>query len=629
MNAVCGPGEQPHAVLLRAAAPLAGLDAMRERRAEGAARPRPVRRARAGSGRRSASTARSTASISSRGPLRIVDDGTPPPDAPGDLDAHRPRRRQGRGRCRTASSSPATRTSAADTTGSGRGSSRRRAPSPRAGGLRGSAGAPCDLVVRDVVAAGRVARSRAPGGRGSRCRRSGARRASGTCTSGIVVGELGRRRQARPRRQPTARRHRAGETAPPVVRVERIGEREQRSERPVVGIDRQVEVRGVGERAVDRHVLEVHGALAPAPPRRRIPRSQPRSASRAARRVVELLLRVRVDAGDTRRLRGAVRVEPRRGRTSTARATAATRSPGSYMSSSGTTENGSRSSATDGSIACSMNTPSPGCAATPTQPSPQPCSTCASAISDPPPLLPNSTTASAPRARTHAAAAATSRAREVVQAVGVVVEVARREAEHREAGGREQRARVVHREVAARVREDDRGVPRLPGGRRPQDAAHERAVVGDDAHRLARRSRRRDRPRRAARSRARTVAAHPGRIGHEPRLACPTRGCLTVAAQRRRQGRARDRRRERHGPRDRRAVRRRGRAGRGATDRNARRARRAIANWPLDVTDPTAIDRVVDEVVDTLGPIDILVNYAGVSLPAPIDGRRLRRRVGR
>ena len=32
MNAVCGPGEQPHAVLLRAAAPLAGMDSMRERR---------------------------------------------------------------------------------------------------------------------------------------------------------------------------------------------------------------------------------------------------------------------------------------------------------------------------------------------------------------------------------------------------------------------------------------------------------------------------------------------------------------------------------------------------------------------------------------------------------------------
>jgi DNA-3-methyladenine glycosylase len=32
MNAVCGPGEQAHAVLLRAAAPLSGLDVMRLRR---------------------------------------------------------------------------------------------------------------------------------------------------------------------------------------------------------------------------------------------------------------------------------------------------------------------------------------------------------------------------------------------------------------------------------------------------------------------------------------------------------------------------------------------------------------------------------------------------------------------
>ncbi|HEX2805144.1 MAG TPA: DNA-3-methyladenine glycosylase, partial [Kineosporiaceae bacterium] len=31
-NAVCGPGASPHAVLLRAAAPIAGLDLMRSRR---------------------------------------------------------------------------------------------------------------------------------------------------------------------------------------------------------------------------------------------------------------------------------------------------------------------------------------------------------------------------------------------------------------------------------------------------------------------------------------------------------------------------------------------------------------------------------------------------------------------
>ena len=81
---------------------------------------------------------------------------------------------------------------------------------------------------------------------------------------------------------------------------------------------------------------------------------------------------------------------------------------GSYMSSSGTTDRGSFSSATDGSITCPMNTPSPGCAATPTHASPQPPCACASAISEPPPLLPNSTTASAPRRRISATAVSTS-----------------------------------------------------------------------------------------------------------------------------------------------------------------------------------------------------------------------------
>ena len=44
------------------------------------------------------------------------------------------------------------------------------------------------------------------------------------------------------------------------------------------------------------------------------------------------------------------------------------------------------------------------------------------------------------------------------------------------------------------------------------------------------------------------------------------------------------------------------------------------AAWALDVSDPVAIDRVVAEVVDALGPIDVLVNNAGVSLPSAIDG---------
>jgi 3-oxoacyl-[acyl-carrier protein] reductase len=43
------------------------------------------------------------------------------------------------------------------------------------------------------------------------------------------------------------------------------------------------------------------------------------------------------------------------------------------------------------------------------------------------------------------------------------------------------------------------------------------------------------------------------------------------------------------------------------------------ATWPLDVTSRDAITSVVDQIVQTLGPIDVLVNCAGVSVPAPID----------
>jgi 3-oxoacyl-[acyl-carrier protein] reductase len=42
------------------------------------------------------------------------------------------------------------------------------------------------------------------------------------------------------------------------------------------------------------------------------------------------------------------------------------------------------------------------------------------------------------------------------------------------------------------------------------------------------------------------------------------------------------------------------------------------AGWSLDVTDADAIVRVVAEVVEHLGPIDILVNDAGVSIPVAI-----------
>jgi 3-oxoacyl-[acyl-carrier protein] reductase len=55
-----------------------------------------------------------------------------------------------------------------------------------------------------------------------------------------------------------------------------------------------------------------------------------------------------------------------------------------------------------------------------------------------------------------------------------------------------------------------------------------------------------------------------------------------------------------------------------ATDRNAEDLPGA-ASWRLDVTDHDAIGRVVDDIAQTLGPIDVLVNCAGVSVPAPID----------
>ncbi|HWS45679.1 MAG TPA: SDR family oxidoreductase [Acidimicrobiia bacterium] len=41
--------------------------------------------------------------------------------------------------------------------------------------------------------------------------------------------------------------------------------------------------------------------------------------------------------------------------------------------------------------------------------------------------------------------------------------------------------------------------------------------------------------------------------------------------------------------------------------------------FALDVSDPDAIVRVVDEIVARVGPIDVLVNNAGVSLPVPVD----------
>ena len=78
-NAVCGPGETPHAVLLRAAAPLAGLDVMRARRPKARRDPDLCRGP--GSLGQAFGFDKSFDGVDLvRGAVRIVDDGTPPPD---------------------------------------------------------------------------------------------------------------------------------------------------------------------------------------------------------------------------------------------------------------------------------------------------------------------------------------------------------------------------------------------------------------------------------------------------------------------------------------------------------------------------------------------------------------------
>ena len=83
MNAVCGPGTRAHAVLLRAAAPVRGLDAMYARRSK-ARRERDLC---AGPGRLAQAfgiqRAADGTSLVRGGPLRVVDDGTAPPRRPG------------------------------------------------------------------------------------------------------------------------------------------------------------------------------------------------------------------------------------------------------------------------------------------------------------------------------------------------------------------------------------------------------------------------------------------------------------------------------------------------------------------------------------------------------------------
>lgn len=44
------------------------------------------------------------------------------------------------------------------------------------------------------------------------------------------------------------------------------------------------------------------------------------------------------------------------------------------------------------------------------------------------------------------------------------------------------------------------------------------------------------------------------------------------------------------------------------------------AGWANDLTDADGVRTVIADVVDRLGPPDALVNNAGISLPAPIDG---------
>jgi DNA-3-methyladenine glycosylase len=81
MNAVCGPGERAHAVLLRAAAPVDGIDVMRARRPK-ARRDRDLC---AGPGRLGQAFAVDRSFDGNdllRGRIRIVDDGVAPPSRP-------------------------------------------------------------------------------------------------------------------------------------------------------------------------------------------------------------------------------------------------------------------------------------------------------------------------------------------------------------------------------------------------------------------------------------------------------------------------------------------------------------------------------------------------------------------
>jgi DNA-3-methyladenine glycosylase len=82
MNAVCGPAEQPHAVLLRAAEPIDGIACMRERRGAHL-RDRDLCSGPGKLGQAFGVDRVWDGADLVRGALRIVDDGVSPPSRPG------------------------------------------------------------------------------------------------------------------------------------------------------------------------------------------------------------------------------------------------------------------------------------------------------------------------------------------------------------------------------------------------------------------------------------------------------------------------------------------------------------------------------------------------------------------
>jgi DNA-3-methyladenine glycosylase len=82
MNAVCGPGDRAHAVLLRAAAPLTGLGVMHDRR-PAASRDRDLASGPGRLGQAFGASRELDGTSLLRGPLRILDAGISPPPRPG------------------------------------------------------------------------------------------------------------------------------------------------------------------------------------------------------------------------------------------------------------------------------------------------------------------------------------------------------------------------------------------------------------------------------------------------------------------------------------------------------------------------------------------------------------------